>query len=393
LEIKAVTKKLPFHDDFCDYFTFLSIQSYIIIKGLEERTMNLHYSEKDMQRVKQDWVDWWAGTIKHPFFGIEAIDDTFAGTPFTYNEVTPVETDELSADQILEGIEQFGEGIHWFGGAFPKFWPNYGPGVMASFLGSELHIRPDTVWFDPLDVRDLEEIQLHFDPLNLWWQRVYRLTDLATRRWQGRAMVGLTDLGGNLDILASLRGSEKLLLDLSDSPGEVLRITAEITHLWMQYYDQLFHLTKGKKWGTSGWSPLWAPGKLYMLQSDFSYMISPRMFKRFVMSDLTACCDFLEYPFYHLDGVGQLNHLDQILSIPNLRGIQWIPGAGQPEPEEWLDVLKKIRAAGKLCQVYVTRAGMEKIIAALGCPGFYFHINEDVMLTASQAKELCKEYE
>ncbi|MBW6474814.1 MAG: hypothetical protein K0B14_16925 [Anaerolineaceae bacterium] len=114
--------------------------------------------------VKQDWADWWAGTIKHPFFGIEALDDALAGTPFTYNEITPVESDELSADQILDGIEQFGMGIHWFGGAYPKFWPNYGPGVMAAFLESELHIRPDTVWFDPLGVEELEQIQPRFDP-------------------------------------------------------------------------------------------------------------------------------------------------------------------------------------------------------------------------------------
>lgn len=87
-----------------------------------------------------------------------------------------------------------------------------------------------------------------------------------------------------------------------------------------------------------------------------------------------------------------MNHLDQLLAIPNLRGIQWIPGAGQPEPEEWLDVLKKIRNAGKLCQLYVTRAGMQKIISSLGWQGFYFHINEDVMLTASQAQEFAHEF-
>jgi 5-methyltetrahydrofolate--homocysteine methyltransferase len=98
----------------------------------------------------------------------------------------------------------------------------------------------------------------------------------------------LTDLGGNLDILASLRSSEKLLLDVVDSPEEVLRISSEITHLWMRYFEELFELTNGKETGCSGWSPLWAPGKLYMLQSDFSYMISPRMFKRYVMPDLVC---------------------------------------------------------------------------------------------------------
>ena len=354
--------------------------------------MNLQFSAHDLQQVKQDWIAWWDGTITRHFFGIEAVDDSLAGLPFSYNEVTPVESEDLSPEQILDGIEEFGAGIHWFGGALPKFWPNYGPGLMAAFLGSPLHIRPDTVWFDPLPVENLVEIKPQYDPENLWWQQVKRLTRLATRRWKDIAIIGLTDLGGNLDILASLRGSEKLLLDLSDSPEEVLRITADITNLWMRYFDQLFDLTHGKETGCSGWSPLWAPGKLYMLQSDFSYMISPRMFKRFVLPDLIACCDFLEYPFYHLDGVGQLNHLDQLLAIPNLRGIQWIPGAGQPEPEEWLDVLKKIRDAGKLCQLYVTRAGMQKIISSLGWQGFYFHINEDVMLTASQVQEFAHEF-
>ena len=353
--------------------------------------MKLHYSAQDLHRVKQDWIAWWNGTITHPFFGIEAVDDSLAGMPFIYNEVTLVESEELIAEQILDGVEEFGAGIHWFGGAYPKFWPNYGPGLMAAFLGSPLHIRPDTVWFDSLPLEKLEDIQPQFDPENLWWQRVKKLTRLANERWKDSAIIGVTDLGGNLDILASLRSSEKLLLDLVDSPEDVVRITAVITDLWMRYFDELYDLTCGKETGCSGWSPMWAPGKFYMLQSDFSYMISPRMFKRYVMPDLTACCDFLDFAFYHLDGIGQLNHLDQILSIPTLRGIQWIPGAGQPEPEEWLDVLKKIRDAGKLCQVYVTRAGMQKIISALGWQGFYFHINEDVMLTASQAREFAVE--
>jgi hypothetical protein len=53
-------------------------------------------------------------------------------------------------------------------------------------------------------------------------------------------------------------------------------------------------------------------------------------------------------------------------------------------------VLIKIRDAGKLCQLYVTRAGMQKIISALGWQGFYFHINEEVMITASLAREFAQ---
>lgn len=80
----------------------------------------------------------------------------------------------------------------------------------------------------------------------------------------------------------------------------------------------------------------------------------------------------LNYAFYHLDGKGQLNHLDMLLSMKNLHGIQWVPGDGAPPPEEWLDVLQRIRSAGKLCQLYVSPRGALKIARGLGSKGFVF---------------------
>jgi hypothetical protein len=111
-----------------------------------------------------------------------------------------------------------------------------------------------------------------------------------------------------------------------------------------------------------------------MLQSDFAYMISPAMFERFVLPDLISCCDYLDHGFYHLDGKGQIRHLDLLLSIERLRGIQWIPGDGQPPPQEWLPLLKRIRDGGKLCQVFVSPEGARTIVSNLGGRGFLFVI-------------------
>jgi len=245
-------------------------------------------------------------------------------------QITEVTSPHASLAKILEDQTTILEKLRWFGADFPKFFPNYGPGIIASFLGSVPHFVPGTTWFEPLPVETLAEMQPYFNPENTWWRRIYDLTALAVERWSGQVAVAHTDIGGNLDILAHMRGTERLLTDLSDSPEEVLRITEQITRLWRIYYDELYTAYHGAAFGTCGWSPLWAPGRYYMLQSDFSYMISPRMFTRFVLPDLRACCDALDYPFYHLDGPGQLRHLDILLGIPNLRGIQWIPGAGQP---------------------------------------------------------------
>ena len=57
----------------------------------------------------------------------------------------------------------------------------------------------------------------------------------------------------------------------------------------------------------------------------------------------------MDYAIYHLDGPGQLAHLDDLVAEPSITGIQWVPGAGA-EPsdnDKWMPVYKKIQAAGK----------------------------------------------
>ena len=71
---------------------------------------------------------------------------------------------------------------------------------------------------------------------------------------------------------------------------------------------------------------------------------------------------------------GELPHLDMMLSIERLRGIQWIPGDGQSPPQEWLPLLKRIRDGGKLCQLFVSAEGARTIVRELGGKGFAFYI-------------------
>jgi hypothetical protein len=76
-------------------------------------------------------------------------------------------------------------------------------------------------------------------------------------------------------------------------------------------------------------------------------MISPAMFDEFVRPELKASADRLGNAFYHLDGQGQLAHLDSLLEIDSIRGIQWVPGAGSPDILHWPEVYRKITAAGR----------------------------------------------
>ena len=47
-----------------------------------------------------------------------------------------------------------------------------------------------------------------------------------------------------------------------------------------------------------------------------------------------------------MDGIGQIPHLDSLLKIDGIKGIQWVPGSGAPEEQNWDDLLTRILDAG-----------------------------------------------
>ncbi len=346
----------------------------------------LCFTAEDWARVEHDTMAWWADELDRPLVWLVGHDPSaWEGerprpwTRYRYLSNYPL---DMPAEAIVDEYEPVFAAARYYGDAFPAWWVNFGPGIMAGFLGARVHSvsePQETVWFTPPDVAGaaggrIGELALACDPDNVWWQRVQDVTRAMVARWGGRLAVGHTDLGGNLDILASFRGTQGLLYDVVDAPDDVERLAGEITALWLRYYDELDAIIRPACRGTSCWSPVWSTGKTYMLQCDFSYMISPAMFERFVMPDLAACCAHLDHGFYHLDGKGEIAHLEMLLSISRLRGIQWIPGDGQAPPEEWLPLLKRIRDGGKLCQVFVRPEGARKIVRNLGGKGFLLAI-------------------
>jgi hypothetical protein len=80
-------------------------------------------------------------------------------------------------------------------------------------------------------------------------------------------------------------------------------------------------------------------------------MLGPALFSEFARPELEAMCRRLQNNLYHMDGVGQLAFFDQLLDMPELDGIQWVPGAGRPRQIEWPEVMQGVYRAGKLNDV------------------------------------------
>jgi len=272
-------------------------------------------------------------------------------------------------------------GQTWFGGdSFPQLWPNLGPGVVAAYLTDFLSFNGDTAWLElPTPLGWKEILNLKFDPDNKWWQLTKRLAEVLTRSAKGKFIVGLPDLGGPIDILASLRGTQNLLVDLIEHPQEIKEASSLLLELWLHYYQELHEIMqKGAEGGSSAWMSIWAPGRWYPLQGDFAAMISSQMFEEFVISGLEKQCRYLDNAIYHLDGPGQIDHLDLLLDISELDGIQWSPGAGNPSvgSPQWFPLYKKIQKKNKLLTIFgIAAEEIEPLLNEISPEGLLLSIN------------------
>ncbi len=242
----------------------------------------------------------------------------------------------------------------------------FGPGVAAAFMGAQAKVAPDTVWFFPPKDQPISEVHLEYNPDHPILQRIKNICSAAGERWGGLVQTSMTDLGGNLDIVSTFRPGEQLLLDLCDHPAEVQRVLWEASECWHKYYADINAALQPTNPGYTGWDGHFSLAPYYILQCDFAYMISPEMFDDFVAPELTATCKRIDHTIYHLDGVGQLPHLDTLLAIDELDGIQWVPGTGQPYGLEWLDVYCRVLEAGKKIQVFCSHDLIDAIEQRVG---------------------------
>lgn len=347
--------------------------------------IQVSFGPADWERVRGDYARWWAHDLERPLVQIGEKVWSEDHPPYPVQSFASNYGLEMPAEEIVAQYGGHLEAQRFYGDAFPRWWVNYGPGILAGFMGARVHSVPETVWFEPVEEMRAEDLTLSMDEENVWWQRVLEITRTAADAWGDQALVGFTDFGGNLDVLASFRTTQGLIYDLYDAPEALDRLVSEVTAHWLRCYERQYEIIRQQRLGTTPWAPIWSESTCYMLQCDFGYMISPEMFERFVIPDLTACCERLEHGFYHLDGPGQIAHVDLLLEMPRLRGIQWIPGDGNPPPEGWPELLSRFIDGGKLCQLFVTAQGAHEIVKTVGGRGMLLAITDEMSADEAEA--------
>ena len=350
--------------------------------------------KQNLEETKKHYIDWWnhKGIVlnmwEHFQEGVKPHADIPAPKPYR------------DLNQRWFDPEWRAEYLDWYvahsslmADMLPVANTQLGPGSLAAILGGVFEGGEDTIWIHP-DPNYTDDIK--FNPNHPNYLLHKDLLRTCKKKAQGHYYVGMPDLMEGMDVLAAIKGTDKVLLDTVMQPEVLEHQMQQINDIYFKVFDELYDIIREGDEMAFCYFSSWAPGKMSKLQSDISTMISVDDYRRFVQPFIREQCQKIDYTLYHLDGVGAMHHLDALLEIKELNAIQWTPGVGEPQggSPKWYDLYKKILAGGKsIMACWVTLDELRPLLDNIGGDGVHLEMDFHNEREVEQAMRIIEEYQ
>ena len=335
--------------------------------------LNRDFFKYRLPAIQARLQNWWEfGEQKNPCLLITIASLKTAAIPDTND----LEKWWMDIDFIIDRQMKVMDSQTYYGVAVPCHYIDRGSSAMCGLLGARMEfVDKETIWAYP-NLESVEQVaEIILDRKDDHYLRALEITRRSVALAEGHHYVSHIALEGVTDILAGLYGTENLLMDLVSKPNEVARALENVKRIWIDLFNEeeaLFARTGNV--GRIGWAGIWAPGSHFPLQEDFTYMISNAMYRKYVIPHLRDQIDAMQYPFYHLDGMGALNHLNSLLEIKPLRAIQWVPGSGKERIAQWYGVIERILRAGKSVECFARADEVDDLVQHVGARGLLINV-------------------
>ena len=132
-----------------------------------------------------------------------------------------------------------------------------GPGSLAAILGGVFEGGEDTIWIHPdPDFND----EIVFNPEHPNWILHKELLKACKAKANGHYYVGMPDLMEGLDVLAALKGTDKVLLDTVMQPEVLEQQMQQINDIYFKVFDELYDIIREGDEMAFCYFSSWAPG-------------------------------------------------------------------------------------------------------------------------------------
>lgn len=327
-------------------------------------------NKSNMAETKEKYEEFWAlENHDRPLLYVTAPKDK--QTEFHY-KIPKEEKDRwMNTDYQIAKARAKMHNTFYGGESYPYISPDLGPDILGAMVGCNLEFGPDTTWAVHT-VNNWDKLPpLKLDLQNYWLKALDALvTAFVEDASNGDYLVGIPDFHPGLDGLTSLRGPQELCFDLYDDPDTIQERQHQLFQVYQQVFDYFYKKTSKYQEGTTHWMNPWHPKKWYNISCDFMCMLSSDMVAEFVLNEVKKETQLFDACMFHLDGPGAANHIDALLQIEQINGIQWQYGAGNQTAAHWIPLMQKIQDAGKTLIVDVVPEDIAPLLAHLKPEGF-----------------------
>lgn len=254
----------------------------------------------------------------------------------------------FDAEYRVDEFRQSIKGMRFNAETFPIYCPNLGPNVYAAFHGGEMTFEDVTSWYHQLifDYKDLEK--LSFSKENVYYRKILELTKIGLEKAGGEFLVGYTDLHPGLDCALAWRGTEDLCMDLIMDRDNAVRLINLASQHFLEVYNEYDEILKAHKMPSASWMNIPVMGRFHIPSADFSFMISEDDFNELGLPVLKEEVKSMTHNVFHVDGKGVARHIDSILSVPEVKCIQWVQGVGDDYPiMQHLDFIRYVQSRNR----------------------------------------------
>jgi len=280
----------------------------------------------------------------------------------------------------------------------PFVYTDYGTVSLAPMLGSPVNFGQDTVWYGPSGLTPENDHTLAFDETNPFCRNLVRVVEESKRLAGNDYFVGAPALAPGLDVLAELRGTAELMMDMAMDGDWVHAKLREIQTVSYAAIDRLYPLLRDDEGRMfHSFFMFGAPGTSALAQCDTAAMISPAMFAEFCVPYLREYCDRYDRVLYHVDGPDALRTVDMVLEVEGLDAVEFTPGPQLPQGGDpsFYDLYRKIKKAGKSVEaVWIKDENdtVERLLDAVGPEGMYLEIEIDSLKAADKIERIVERY-
>ena len=181
---------------------------------------------------------------------------------------------------------------------------------------------------------------------NLWTAKLFEILEALIKHAAGRFPVAATMMRGPSDIYAAMRGAARFPLDFYDHPDstrEALRKCADVfIKLGKEQLALIPESNEGFMDGDRG-TRVWAPDKVLWLQEDAMALLSPEIYRDFILPEDRRIGTEFSCVALHLHN-SALWALDDIVAVREIDAIELNLDGENSDAEETLTGWKKIIA-------------------------------------------------